>query len=232
MNYLNRIVYGILFISIASISARAALKWDNKALDFRPQEETKKIEANFAFTNTGNQPVTIRSISSSCGCTTTDLKKTTYEPGESGVVKATVSLSGEQGLVLRDVYIETNESATLPEVLEIRIHLPETIEIQPRSVHWWPGEEKTAKTVTVKILHENPLTLEKLIVDNPAFNVSFETISLGREYKITVIPPTHDSYVHGKIRIMTEQKLEDNAMALEIPIGAGIPDFPVSPISR
>jgi len=45
-----------------------------------------KVEYSFEFTNTGNQPVTIQNVTSSCGCTSSDWTKEPVEPGKTGYV--------------------------------------------------------------------------------------------------------------------------------------------------
>ena len=49
---------------------------------------------SFEFTNKGNNPVTIRKVVSSCGCTTSDWTKEPVSPGGKGYVKVIYKLSG------------------------------------------------------------------------------------------------------------------------------------------
>ncbi|MFZ4763511.1 MAG: DUF1573 domain-containing protein [Roseimicrobium sp.] len=53
----------------------------------RPEATT--TEATFAFTNSGTEPVSIRSVRTSCGCTVADASTKTYAPGEGGQIKVT-----------------------------------------------------------------------------------------------------------------------------------------------
>jgi hypothetical protein len=47
----------------------------------------------FEFTNTGTEPVTIQSVSASCGCTTPGWTREPVAPGQKGEVKATYNPS-------------------------------------------------------------------------------------------------------------------------------------------
>jgi hypothetical protein len=48
----------------------------------------------FEFTNTGDQPVTIQNVTSSCGCTTPDWTKEPVVPGKKGSVTVSYHPSG------------------------------------------------------------------------------------------------------------------------------------------
>jgi hypothetical protein len=47
----------------------------------------------FEFTNTGTEPITIQSVTASCGCTTPGWTKEPVAPGQKGEVKATYNPS-------------------------------------------------------------------------------------------------------------------------------------------
>src|SRR5437870_5813393 len=60
-------------------AAHAGLQWEKKELEFRADASAGEVKAEFNFTNTGDGPVTIESVQSSCGCTTAVLDKKTYQ---------------------------------------------------------------------------------------------------------------------------------------------------------
>ena len=65
------------------------------AHDFGTIMESGGIQAyTFEFTNTGDQPVTIQRVTSSCGCTTPDWTKEPVAPGKKGIVKVSYHPSG------------------------------------------------------------------------------------------------------------------------------------------
>jgi hypothetical protein len=63
----------------------------------------------FAFTNVGAQPLLIREVKPSCGCTSVDWPRQPIQPGEKGVVRvryrASPDLTGEE---LKHVTVLTN----------------------------------------------------------------------------------------------------------------------------
>jgi len=64
-------------------------EWDKTNHDFGEILLGKPMTAEFTFTNTGDTPVNISKVRSSCGCTVTKYTKEPVLPGETGFVKAT-----------------------------------------------------------------------------------------------------------------------------------------------
>ncbi len=58
------------------------LTFSDPILDFGSVSDTDEIQGAFPFTNTGSEPLLITEIKPSCGCTTVELDKTRFEPGE------------------------------------------------------------------------------------------------------------------------------------------------------
>ena len=84
-----------LFIMTLSISALAQDKATDKAGELTFESENidyGKIAVNseggrtFSFTNTGNAPIVISKVKTSCGCTVADYPKTPIMPGETGEI--------------------------------------------------------------------------------------------------------------------------------------------------
>src|SRR5476651_2168195 len=73
----------LIFLTTAAF---AELKWDKPVQQFQRTPDDKEIDAHFTFRNVGSTPVTIKTLRSSCGCTTARMEKKTYAPGEQGEV--------------------------------------------------------------------------------------------------------------------------------------------------
>jgi P pilus assembly chaperone PapD len=57
------------------VPAQAALTWETTEVDLHPGLADKTAVAHFKYKNTGDKPVKITSVHSSCGCTTAALAK-------------------------------------------------------------------------------------------------------------------------------------------------------------
>lgn len=77
----------------ASASKFPVLEFDKKEHDFGEIEKSTPVETVFNYTNTGDAPLVITDIKSTCGCTVPqDWSREPLAPGESG--KFTVKFNG------------------------------------------------------------------------------------------------------------------------------------------
>ncbi len=84
------------------------LTFDKSEHDFGELEAKTNVETEFSYTNTGDAPLVITNISSSCGCTIPkDWSREPLSPGESG--KFTVKFNGSgNGNVTKTVTVSAN----------------------------------------------------------------------------------------------------------------------------
>jgi len=84
------------------------LAFDKSEYDFGEMEARTNVETEFSYTNTGEAPLVITNISSSCGCTIPkDWSREPLSPGESG--KFTVKFNGTgNGNVTKTVTVTAN----------------------------------------------------------------------------------------------------------------------------
>lgn len=165
--------------------AESALRWDSKILEVRPSEADKTARAEFAFTNTGTQPVVIDSVKSSCGCTTTALDKKIYQPGETGHITAVLTIGRRKGVQVKGVAVAIHgekESTTLTMVT----HIPEPTKIDPLLVFWRSGDAPRPKTIKLKLPEGTHVS--KVSSSDSKILAVLETIKDGAEYRITVTP--------------------------------------------
>jgi len=54
----------------------------HRTIEAAPDQD--EAVASFGLVNSGRTPVTIESVTTCCGCTTAELERTVYEPGERG----------------------------------------------------------------------------------------------------------------------------------------------------
>jgi len=69
----------------ASASKFPVMEFDKMEYDFGEIEKGKSVETNFSYTNTGDAPLVITNIQSSCGCTVPqNWSRDPLAPGETG----------------------------------------------------------------------------------------------------------------------------------------------------
>ena len=71
----------LLAALVVNASAQAVIKYDKSSHDFGKFDEEKKQTVVFAFTNTGDEPLVIQQVMTTCGCTVADYTKTPIPAG-------------------------------------------------------------------------------------------------------------------------------------------------------
>jgi hypothetical protein len=87
---------------------QAAIKFDKEEHDFGTLLQGEVVTYSFHFTNTGNMPLIISEVGSSCGCTVGDYPHEPIAPGEKGDIKVTYNSSGHHGFQSRFLTVMSN----------------------------------------------------------------------------------------------------------------------------
>lgn len=66
------------------------------------------VEHEFEFTNSGNAPLAIATVSASCGCTKPEFPTKPISPGKSGKIKIRFTPEGIKGNFARTAKVRTN----------------------------------------------------------------------------------------------------------------------------
>jgi hypothetical protein len=183
----NRILVFMLSI-LLPLTARAQLKWEQSQIELHPAVGDKEAVGHFKYQNTGDKPITFKSVHSSCGCTTAQTQKDQVPPGEKGEITATFKIGDRTGTQVKTVTVETDDPAHTTTVLTLKAVLPELLQIQPTMVYWNTGETPQPKTITVKPSKDFPVKELKVSSPNPEFSAKVGRDSASGEFKIEVMP--------------------------------------------
>ena len=105
-----------LFAVIIGFVAFTAMQTDNKP-EFKFAEEThdfgkipqgKPVSWEFKFTNTGEEPLIISNVESTCGCTVPKYTTTPVLKGQSGTITVTFNAASVQPSFSKAVTIKSN----------------------------------------------------------------------------------------------------------------------------
>ena len=109
MKHLRNILATLLAL-IASIAiAQPVIVFDKQRHDFGTIEEANgKVTYDFVFVNTGNEPLVISNVRTSCGCTAPEYSQEPVAPDSVGNVKITFDPSGRPGKFSKSIYVYTN----------------------------------------------------------------------------------------------------------------------------
>ncbi|MBB4036004.1 hypothetical protein GGR21_001905 [Dysgonomonas hofstadii] len=71
-------------------------------------ESAGTVSCEFKFKNTGDAPLIIQRVRTTCGCTTPDYTKEPILPGKDGKITVTYSTTGRPGTFNKEITIFTN----------------------------------------------------------------------------------------------------------------------------
>ena len=76
--------------------------------DFGKIRQGEVIEHLFVFENTGNLPLIISEVKTTCGCTATEWPRDPIAPGEKGTIKARYDSAGKSGAQQKVISVVSN----------------------------------------------------------------------------------------------------------------------------
>lgn len=83
-------IFGLLsFSQNQPCKGGADIKFESLSFDFGTLKVGDVKVGTYTFTNTGNKPLILDDVKTSCDCTTIEYPKAPIMPGKSGVIKAT-----------------------------------------------------------------------------------------------------------------------------------------------
>ncbi len=89
--------------------ADATIVFDKTEHDFGTISESGgMVEYKFVFKNTGDTPLVVNKVSTSCGCTAPEWSKEPIAPGKQGFIKVTFNPKGRSGNVNKSLTVFTN----------------------------------------------------------------------------------------------------------------------------
>ena len=82
---------------------------DNSTWDFGKVKEGVVLKHEFALKNDTGKTLIIKSVSTSCGCTVSQVKKKILKPQESTSIEVSFDSKGYSGAVKQFIYVNTDD---------------------------------------------------------------------------------------------------------------------------
>lgn len=193
-----------LSLALPAQPAAGALSWDTLAIDRVAALGAPSEDVTFHFRNSGNAPVTIIYIQTSCGCTTAALDKQVYAPGESGDLKVTYRFGGQVGPQEKAISVTTSDAPDAPTVLVLRVTIPELYTISPRLLWWAIGGAPVEKqaTITINPALKGAVTLES--ADVPGIDATLVARPGGHDYVLSIRPASTKATLRARVDLRVE----------------------------
>ena len=148
------------------------------------------------FKNSGEQPMTIEQVKTSCGCAAAEMEKLVYNPGETGEIRVDFNTKGYSGLTRKTVTVTLKEGAPKSIRIIIQTRVVPKIEVEPRFVDY-QRIELSEEPVERSFLVRNNMK-KKLVVTDLDLNSSFVkvspkqfTLQPGETQQVSVIYQPH-----------------------------------------
>lgn len=182
---------GLVGCSAAPLQA-SDLLFDHPIQEISPGPEVTFVKADFTFANTSDRRVVVSSIKSSCGCTTAELEKREYQPGEAGVIPVVFTIGSRSGDQDKTISIKDDTGNEM--VLRLKVHLPPGPMFSSTFVSWRQNGKPDTRTVTLVLPKGHTYTISKMIPSNPVVEVTSkpgfddDTIVISFKPKNTDVP--------------------------------------------
>jgi len=180
------------------------LAWETTEQTFNSKPQEKEVVAKYKFTNTGEKPIQIQNVHTSCGCTTAALSKTSYAPGESGEIEAKFIFSGRTGKQEKAIAVATSANPEQPTILKLHVYIQETVNIEPAIVLWRVGDQPDPKAIHISIADDVSAKIVSVTSDNPALKVKLTEVRPGREYEAQITPDSVAQPAAATLMIQTD----------------------------
>ena len=89
------------------------ITFDKTEHEFGKLLQGEVVTYSFHFTNTGNAPLLITEVKTSCGCTAGDFPREPIKPGQDGLIKATYDSKGHHGFQSRTLSVISNTNPSM-----------------------------------------------------------------------------------------------------------------------
>jgi hypothetical protein len=90
------------------VNSPTKIVFDQMAYDFGDIDQNSENKMAFTFTNTGDKPLILESVTGSCGCTVPEYPKEPIMPGESSEIKVVYKPGKQKGMQNKLVTVIAN----------------------------------------------------------------------------------------------------------------------------
>ena len=115
--------------------------------------ETRTAEVQFM--NNGTEVLEVFEVKPTCGCTSTKLEKTRFEPGEGDTINLTFKPKGS-GSQIKTVFVSTNDSRKANHEIKIKANVIPTLQVTPRSLSFGKVALGSGAKRTITLQSGNP----------------------------------------------------------------------------
>lgn len=198
----------ILLPLLVPAVCRAGIDFENTTQQLTAKISESRLAASFPFSISGDKEVKIKDIHAFCSCLKAETKdqKMTFAPGAKGSIETLFEVGGFEGVLKKELVVTTDDPKQ-PEIrLVLEITIPALYDIKPSQLVWQAGGPAEAKSVTLKVLGDDPVHITAAVSSRNAMSATVKEITAGREYEVTVTPSSTQQKMLGLVRLELDSK--------------------------
>jgi hypothetical protein len=111
---------GIALLAFTTYAQEAKIEFKKDTIDYGVIKKGSDGVRIFTFTNTGDAPLVITGVKSSCGCTIPEKPKQPIQPGAEGVIKVKYD-TNRVGEFFKTTYVSSNAGGTKKIIIKGRV---------------------------------------------------------------------------------------------------------------
>ncbi|MBA3698375.1 MAG: DUF1573 domain-containing protein [Planctomycetes bacterium] len=190
----------LLLLLLITTSFTADLAFERETISLTPKAGSAREIVSFPFRNAGTQPLTIERVEVSCGCTTADLEKRTYDPGEKGDLAIIFDLNGLAGRQDKTIQVYHDRGPMV--MLTISALLAEAPTVAPSFLTWKVGAAADEQVAVVTM----PEGVQEFIteVTTSSKDVTATLYPRDNDYAIGVKPVSTATATNVMITVRTD----------------------------
>lgn len=177
----------VILILFEAALAHGELIWEKPSQEFYRTPEDRELLVNFAFKNDGATPVRITNVEPSCRCTTAEVAKKVYLPGETGTVRVKYAFEDRRGLQSKSVTVSTDDHKATQ--LEFKCWIrQDPVVIRLPLLFWQVGETANRRRIDLTVTPEVKVKVTSVKSSNPRILATLTTVTEGEKYAVNIRP--------------------------------------------
>jgi hypothetical protein len=226
------IVHAIGFALLASFSAssfgvnrsvpirtKGQLKFTRLSHDFGVVTRGQKLEAEFAFENSGDGPIVLQGIHAACGCTATEaVIGSAYQPGDRGAIKVAFDTTDFVGSVSKSITVMSNEVAMPARTLTLSAVIVSDVKVDPPLADLGNVKAGASASMTSVLTSKSAdVSIRSVQFNEKVLNVRYREEDRRWLIEVALKPDLPTGFLKETITVETTSKLQRE---IRIPVRA------------
>ncbi len=198
------------WLALAVLIHASSLDFVEMSKEIDAPVDVTSVTADFEFTNKSSNPVSIIKSDPGCSCVAVQVSggKFRYEPGESGMIRATFDMTNFSGSVDKVVaiWLDKDPLEKPSTLLNLKINIPVLVDLEPKTLKWDVGGKVEPKTIDISMMEGQKIHVTSVKSSSDSFVCELKTIEAGKRYQVLVTPIQTGMAGMGVLRIETDCK--------------------------